>query len=210
MNQQMSAKLNAKLNMFRTTGKHLDDNATIIEENVALQKAFNQFKANNTAIQIIAQEKSASLTGITADKANLKQTLCKLAATIAGAVSAYASATQNEILKQEMNLPVSTIMRSRDEALAPRCQMIRDRTAANAAALANYGIKPAQLTDLQTTAIDNYSAATMKPRRAVSSPKTANATLAALFKENDALLNDQIDKLIELYRADHSDFVQTY
>lgn len=209
MNKEMNAKQNAKLNMYRATGKQLDDNASIVAANVAFQTAFNKIKANIIAIQTVAQQKSASLTGIAADKSNSKQILCKLAATIAGAVSAYASATKNETLKQEMNLSITTLARTRDEALAPRCQMIHDRATANKDALADYDIKSAQLTALQT-AIDNYSAETMKPRHAVSTRKTATANLAALFKENDDILKNQLDKLIELYRADHPDFVQTY
>ena len=78
-------------------------------------------------------------------------------------------------------------------------QNIHDADAANLAALAD-----------SETAIDNYSAETMKPRTAVSNRKTATANLAALFKETNDILKNQMDKLIELYRADHPDFVNTY
>ncbi len=205
----MNAKQNAKLNMYRATEKHIEDNSEIIASTPAFQTAFNKFKARIAAISSTAQQKSAALTGIAADKKNSKQILCKLAADIAGVIYAYASATNNETLKQEMNLPVTTLLRTRDEALAPRCQNIHDRAQSNARALNEYGIKPDQLTDLQT-AIDNYSAETMKPRTAVSNRKTATANLAALFKETDDILKNQMDKLIELYRADHPDFVNTY
>ena len=209
MNKEMTAKQNAKLNMYRATEKHTDDNAAIIAENVAFQTAFNKLKTNIVAITDTARQKSAPLTGVAADKARARKILCETAAKIAGAISAYASATGSETLKHEMNLPVSTLQRSRDEALVPRCQMILDRARSNAAALDNYGIKPAQLTELQT-ATDNYAAQTTNPRQAVSQRKTVNANLDALFKETDHILKDQMDKLIELYRADHPDFVNTY
>lgn len=209
MNKEMNAKQNAKLNMYRTTVKHLDENDAITAASPAFQTAVNKLKATNTAIAGTAQQKSGALTGIAADKSNAKQTLCQIASTIAGAVSAYASANRSETLKQEMNLPVSTLARSRDEALAPRCQMIHDRADENKDALADYGISRTQLSNLQT-AIDNYSAETTKPRTAVTQRKTANVNLAALFKENDDILKNQLDKLVELYRPDHPDFVQTY
>ncbi len=208
MNNELNAKQNAKLNMYRTTEQHVDDNAAIAG-NPAFQTAFNKFKANNTAIQTVAQQKSATLTGVAADKSNAKQTLCKLAANLAGIVFAYAAANNNETLKQEMNLPVTTLIRTRDEALVPRCQMIHAKATANLSALGDFGIKTTQLDNLQT-AIDQYSATTPKPRTAISNRKTVNANLAALFKENDSILNNQIDKLIEFHRTAHSDFVNTY
>ena len=209
MNKEMTAIQESKLNMFRTVETHIGDNAAIIADSPAFQTAFNKIKANNAAIQSAAQQRSASLTGIAADKSNLKQTLAKLAATIAGAVFAYAAAEKNQTLKQEMNISVSKLQRARDEELAPRCQMIHDRAETNLAALTDYGINAAQLKNLQT-AINNYSAETMKPRQAVSTRKTTRANLAALFRENDDILKNQLDKLIELYRADHPDFVNTY
>lgn len=200
----MTAKQNAKLNMYRTIESHLADNESIIAVNPAFQTAFNKLKTNNTNIRTTAQSKSAKTTGIAADKSKSKQTLCKLTATLAGAVFAYAAANGDETLKQEMNLPVSKLARTRDEALVPRCQNIQDKAQTNIAALADYGIKKEQLTALQT-AIGNYSAETVKPRTAVTNRKTATTNLAAIFKEND-----QLDKLIEQFRPDHPDFVQTY
>src|SRR5215213_5089805 len=209
MNKEMNAKQNAKLNMYRTNEKHIDDNASIIAASPAFQTAFNKFKTNIAAIQTVAQQKSASLTGIAADKTNAKQALCKLAANIAGFIYAYAAANADETLKQEMNLSFTTLMRTRDAALAPRCQNIHDKAAANLEALADFGINAAQLKNLQT-AIDDYSAKNMNPRAALSGRKTANTNLAALFRENDSVLKDQMDKLIEQFREAHPDFVQTY
>ena len=205
----MNAKQEAKLNMYRATEKHVDDNAAVIASNLAFQTAFNKFKTNIVAITNTAQLKGVALTGITADKSSSKQTLCQLAAGIAGVIYAYASANSNNTLKQEMNLPVSKLMRTRDEELAPRCQNIHDKGTANLAALTDYGITAAMLATLQT-AINNYSAETPKPRTALIGRKTANANLAALFKENDALLNDQLDKLAELFKTTNPDFVKTY
>jgi len=205
----MNAKQSAKLNMYRAAEKHVDDNASIIAANPAFQTAFNKFKPNITAVAGTAQQKSAALTGIAADKSNSKQTLCRLAADIAGVIYAYTAANANNTLKDEMNLSVSKLQRTRDEELAPRCQNIHDKGTANLAALADFGITAAILANLQT-AINNYSAETPKPRTALSGRKTANANLAALFKETDAILKDQLDKLVELFRAANPDFVQTY
>ena len=209
MNKEMTARQENKLNMYRATEKHLNDNAAITAAMLAFQTAFNKFKANIVAIAAAAQQKSAAITGITADKRNLKQALSQAAANVAGVVSAYASAISSEKLRQEMNQSFSLLMRTRDDALAPRCQNIHDKAAANLAALADYGIDAAQLAALQT-AITDYSSKTMQPRTAISGRKTVGTNLAALFKDSDDILKNQLDKLIEQFRAAHPDFVQTY
>lgn len=205
----INAKQNAKLNSFRATEKHIEDNASVISSTPAFQTAFNNLKAKIAAIVDTAQLKSGSLSGIASDKKTAKQNLCKLASTIAGAIYAYASATGNETLQQSMNLPVTTLMRTRDEAVAPLCQMIHDRAESDLENLKDYGIKSAHLTDLQT-AIADYFAKSITPRSAVTNRKTVNANINALFKEADEILKNQLDKLIELFRDENPDFVNTY
>lgn len=205
----INARQNAKLNSYRATEKHIEDNAVITSSTPAFQTAFNILKAKIAAIVNTAQQKSGALTGVAADKKAAKQNLCKLAATVAGAIYAYASANNNETLQQSMNLPVTALMRARDEAVAPLCQMIHDRAESDFDALKDYGIKPVHLTDLQT-ALADYFAKSINPRSAVSNRKTVNANLTVLFKEADEILKNQLDKLIELFREDHPDFVNTY
>lgn len=93
--------------------------------------------------------------------------------------------------------------------LAPRCQNIHDLGAANAAALADYGVTAAKLTELQT-AIDAFADAAAKPRAAISSRAAKTATLPQLFKQADAILTDRMDALLEMFAATNPDFVATY
>ena len=62
MTIQINAKHNAKLNMYRTTEKHVDDNASVVAGNPAFQTAFTKLKTNIVAIQNTAQQKSAAMT----------------------------------------------------------------------------------------------------------------------------------------------------
>lgn len=209
MIKEMNSKQEAKLNMNRAVEQHIDDNAAIIAASPAFQTAFTKFKANIAAIQNVAQQKSAPLTGIAVDKINFKQTLCNQTVIVAGYIYAYAAANKNNTLKNEMDLSVTKLMRTRDEELAPRCQNVHAKGNALQADLADYGVTKPLLAGLQT-AINNYAAQTPKPRTAVSNRKTATGNIAALFKENDEILADQMDRLIEQFRADHPDFVNTY
>lgn len=195
--------------MYRATEKHCEDNAGIIGKTPAFQTVFNNFKAKIADITHTTQQKDVALTGIAVDKSSSKQTLAQIATEIAGIVYAFASATANNTLKQEVNFSYTALLRTKDDQLAPRCQNIHDKASANLAALADYGITPALLTDLQT-AISNYSAEAPKPRTAASQRKTMTANLSNLIKEADAVLRDQMDKLVVTFKAANPDFVKTY
>lgn len=205
----MNARHEVKLTMYRTVEQHCDANPSIIAAVAAFMTAYNAFKAVIAEIIGTEQLVGTNLSGITAGKGNSKKTLAQTTAEIAGIVYAYASATKNETLKQEVNFSFSTLKRTRDEQLAPRCQLIHDRAVANKAALADYGITDAKTAALQT-AIDTYSGETTKPRTAVSNRKTQNANLNAKFRAADAILKDQMDKLIANFAATDPDFVKTY
>lgn len=205
----MNARHEVKLTMYRTVEQHCDANPSIIAGVAAFMTAYNAFKAVIAEIIGTEQLVSTNLSGITAGKGNSKQSLARTSAEIAGIVYAYASATKDETLKQEVNFSFSTLKRTRDEQLAPRCQLIHDRAVAHKAALADYGITDAKTAALQS-AIDTYSGETTKPRTAVSNRKTQNANLNAKFRAADAILKDRMDKLIANFAATDPDFVKTY
>ncbi len=205
----MNARQEAKLTMYRATEKHCDDNSTIIAAVPAFQTALINFKAKIATITNTAQLKDTPLTGMVVDKSSFKQTLCEMTADIAGVIFAFASATGNQTLKQEVNFTLYKLLKTRDEQLAPRCQNIHARGLENKAALVDYGITNTKLTDLQT-AIDNYAAETPKPRTALSQRKTLTANLRQFFKDTDAILTEQMDKLVSNFKAANPDFVSTY
>jgi hypothetical protein len=205
----MNALQEAKLKMYRTTESYCNDNTAIIASNVAFQAAFNNFKTNIAAIISTAQADDVPLTGITMDKNKSKQKLCRMTAETAGVIFAYAATVGDNTLKMEVDLTVSDLTRMREDSLAARCQNIHDAGVENLAALGDYGITQDALNSLQT-AIDTYSADTPKTRTAISQRKTTTANLAALFDETDTLLKDRLDRLVQIFKAAHPEFVQAY
>jgi hypothetical protein len=206
----MIAKHAAKLNMYRAVESHCDSNTGVISATPAFQNAFTVFKTKIATIDTTGQQKNTPLKGITVDKENLKQTLCQRASDVANIVYAFAAATSNSALKEEVNFPISKLARMKDTELAQICRQIHDKAFANKVPLQlNYGLTPQMLTDLQA-AIDAYAAATPKPRTAMSQRKTLNASLRQLFKEADEVLLDQMDRLVVTFRESNPDFVTTY
>lgn len=206
----MTAKDAAKLNMYRAVEAHCDNNIGVISATPAFETALTVFKTKIEAIDTTGQQKSAPLKGITADKNNLKQSLCQRASDVANIVYAFAAANSNSALKEEVNFPISKLTKASDATLLQMCRQIHDKAFANSAPLElNYGLTPQMLTELQTV-IDNYAAATPKPRTATSQRKTLTTNLRQLFKEADAVLLDQMDRLVVTFRESNPNFVTTY
>lgn len=205
----MNAQQEAKLSMYLSTGRHLDDNSTIIAGNAAFVSNFTTVKAKVADLSNKAQLSDLALTGLAAGKKNTKQNAAQTAADTAGIVYAFADATANEQLKAEVDYSLTDLLKMKDSLLALRCRNIHDLAVENKTALVDYGVTDAALTDLQT-AIDDYTATITKPRAARSGRKTLNAEIAGLFKEIDKIYDRQLDKLIVAFKTAHPDFVQTY
>lgn len=195
--------------MAKGVEQHLDTNSAITAAVPALVTAVSEFKAIIAGIVSTAQLKDVNLAGIAVDKTVSKQTLAQKTADIAGFIYAFAAATGNNTLQQEVNYNLSKLLKTRDEQLAPRCQIIHDKGIEFKAELTDYGITAPTLADLQS-AINSYTAASPKTRTAISTRKTLKSNLAEQFQQLDAVLKKQIDKLINNFRASHTNFVKTY
>ena len=205
----MNATQEAKLNMYRATQQHCEDNAAIVATVPAFSTAFNSFKSKVAAIIATVQQEDLVTKGVTIDKSEAKKTLCKLAADIAAPIFAFASSTNDNTLKQEVNFSYSDLFKSKDDQLAPRCQNIHDAGTSNLAALASYGITASTLTTFQTT-IDNYQTKVPTPRNAAVLKVTIRTNLKNLIKETDKVLKEQMDKTVVGLKATNPDFVTTY
>lgn len=205
----MNSKLGAKLNMYEAVKAACQNNAATVTTINAFKTALDEFKDKITTIKEVAQQKDMATTGASADKKARKQNLSRIASAVAGAIYAYAAATDNNTLKQEVKFTNSDLLRTKDAMLAPRCQNIHDLGTANLAALADYGINAARLTELQN-AIDAYAESAPKPRAAINTRAAKTATLPQLFAEADAILAERMDTFIGLFAAANPDFVTTY
>jgi hypothetical protein len=199
----------AKLNMYDAVKTVCQDNAVTITTINAFKTTFDEFKDKIVVIKEVAQQKDMATKGAAADKKARKASLCQIASAVAGAIYAYAATSGNNTLKQEVKFTNSQLMQTKDAMLAPRCQNIHDLGAANLAALADYGINAAKLTELQT-AIDAYAESAPKPRAAINTRAAKTATLPQLFTEADQILNERMDTFIGLFAAANPDFVATY
>jgi hypothetical protein len=205
----MNALQSSKFAMFRVVEDLLDENQGIFAEVTAVMLAFEELREIIRQISLAAQKKSVIFTGIAVDKRNLKEALCLKASRFAGVVYAYGSTVKDYTLTADMNVSFSGLMRMTGASIAPQCQFILNRGAALLSELGDYGITQARIDDLQS-AIDDFSAASVRPRVAKAERTVQVANLVALYKRADTLLHKKLDKLIDSFESEHSDFVHRY
>ncbi len=205
----MNSKQEAKLNMYRTTQQHCEKHAALIKNYPAFENGCNALSAKNAALIGTATAQSQVITGVAQDKALEKNNLCKMATNVGGLVFAFASKAKNNTLKQSVNYSYSDLHRLKDDLLVPVVNNIYQAAAANAAALQTYGVTDALLQAFKAS-IERYSEAVPRPRGAKSERITSADNAKQLIREIDALLKNELDKLVMAIEPDNPDFVATY
>ncbi len=205
----LTSRQEVKRNMYDVVILKCDANLPIITTNAALLAAFNEFKAVIANITVAAPLSAVVTTGITTDKLVSKTDLSQITAITGGQIYAYAAKTGNNALKDAVDFSASQLKKLKDGEIAARCQTIHDLGVANKDALADYGVTTAKLAELQT-AINDYVQSAPKPRSAITDRATVKANIRNYFAQADAILVEQMDKLVETLIEDHPDFVQTY
>jgi hypothetical protein len=199
----------AKLNMYNAVIAYSDASTAITAAVAAYATTLTALKAKQAAIVTTAQGEEQVISGITVNKSDLKKTSCNSATTVAAAGFAYATSISDAVLQAKFNYAYSDLFRLKDDELPLILQNIHDEANTVVASLAPFGVTAGVLTSLQT-AIDNYTAKVSAPRNAVAQRKSYKAQLVTLFKETDALLKTQLDKLALQLKATEPDFYLTY
>jgi len=175
----------------------------------AFGDAYADFGAHVQNIQNIAQGQAADITGLSADKQQLRATMADATVEVANAVYAFAKKVRNNDLAAKVNVNRSSILGGRDTAAADLARSIHAVATANLANLGPYGVTDAKLAALQT-AIDAYAGSIARPRDARASSATATSQLAAEFDAADADLGDQMDTLVPQFKSANAVFVTDY
>jgi len=205
----MKAIQEAKINMFRATQKHCNENPTITATIPVFATAVQLLDVKIAALLATAQQEDIITKGITIDKSAAKLTLCSIAADTAAPIIAYASVNSNNALLEKVKYSYTELLRTKDDQLAPRCQNICDLATANLSELTDYGISQPIIDSLQS-AIDTYQAKVPDPRNAAAQKITIRKNLVTLIAEANKVLKFQMDKTAVGFKAAHPDFYSTY
>lgn len=204
----MNAHQEKKLKMYMTVRDYLLQNASMTSELPGFQEFFTAVQNGINKIQVLQEQKEVKITGFSAVKSDLRETLVRQAIDISRKLVAYATIANNMQLQKETKYTESDLKRSGDTILKDQAQVIYSKAMANLPALIPFGVSDTLLANL-LDAINNFNASIPKVRLGVTEKKQTNTQLEQNFEQVDLNVK-KIDLLIETLRNSKENFYSGY
>jgi len=196
--------------MLITTRDVLDNYKTLWSAIVAFVTARADFGAAIAAIQQQELKQTGTTTGGTLDKHAARVVMCNAAAIVGGAVAAYADKQDDHELFAKVDFSVPDLLHQSEQDCAANCQAILDAATASITALtAAKSAAQADLADLKQK-IGDFNTALTRPRQIRTDIKGATDQIPALITAADRIVERQIDRLMERFKASNPDFYSAY
>ena len=210
----MTAVQENKLSMYRAVVTFSDDApwVSIIASVPMLQNKFAALGHLVTPLDASGEGQSTSTqqsTGATEDKKNRRTSLIIAILAVAGPLYALGASLGDNEMTAVADVTESRLKTLRDDLLGSRANSIHVLASANAPALIPAGVTAANLLDLLNRK-NTWIANSQRPRQLKAVAKGHSATLVTQFKAVDALLKEQIDKLVLPFKATSPSFYAVY
>ncbi|MDD8018847.1 MAG: hypothetical protein PHP42_10780 [Bacteroidota bacterium] len=189
---------------------------TLLQTNDAKVKSVGGFSQAVTELTAMVNElktKSTEVNGATAGKTqtkyNAEDALVSLLLPICSAVYLHGRKQNNAEIKEKAHMTESRLRSMRDTELAAFGGVIADLATANAEGVAAFGITAEKVTELIAKA-QAYSTAIGVRESSVAERKGARGSMSDLFDKADELLSEEIDRFMEMLRANETEFYNMY
>jgi len=198
-----------KSRMYYASTQVLDDNVHLFEHMAELAAAHQQLKGKMLLIDRHRQVQEVNNAGLTRNKESLREELTTLLLRVSTALTAYAAATNDQVLLAKAGYSGSDLNKSSDRILCDIAVLINSLAAASADALQTYFVGPEELA--QFDKLTNDFKSVLPLRRAASSvSKVSTSNISEVFHEIDMLLKTKLDLLLKPFRFTQPDFFQAY
>lgn len=167
------------------------------------------FISKITLIQATENRQQRTTKGVTTNKKNKKLLLIDKALVVAGGILSVAQDTNDSELFELVNFTASELEHIGDTLLLDRVTLILDTGNTHAAAILPKGITAVILGELQTM-LTEYETVVVSPRDLIVDKKTATAQLKVMFLDTDALLKDNLDRLMMQFKTSNNEFFRKY
>lgn len=146
---------------------------------------------------------------VTEQKNALRDILTQKTVMMAGAISSFAAITGDDELARQMHLTPSDFVQAKETDIESMVQPVIDAAVANSEALADYGVLPDQVTELETS-LDDFKEKIGKPRHIRNQKFAAIKMIDQLIDEGRDLLTKKLDKLMIRFRYSDESFYDSY
>src|ERR1051326_1119622 len=198
-----------KVAMARAVRAVCQGGTTITAGITAFPAAFAAFNATLDQIDAQAQRQAVRLRATIEQRDQNEAAMIDATLAIAGMASTYADQLGLKPLATQVRLTEGDFNRARSALRVRMAQQVCDVVRPLAAQLANHGVSAAALDDLQAK-IDTMAEALLTPRQTTAEKKAATAEIAALLRELEAILQNQLDPLLRTVRKNPRTFYNEY
>ncbi|HBS84966.1 MAG: hypothetical protein A2W91_07005 [Bacteroidetes bacterium GWF2_38_335] len=205
----MTDKQENKFSMFLMVQRVLDSNSPLWSAITAFSTACSDFRNNNKKIKEINTNQEFIYTGIAKKKAEMREKLITATHKVAGAALSYATSTDDTRLAAAVDFTYSKLNRTRDTILVDICSQIYNQANAVIAALAAFGITPADMTSLENS-ITVFQESIVNPREAINAKAQYTSDLRKYIALGDSILKKRIDPLMRQFKSTNPVFYENY
>jgi len=188
---------------------HLKENESITNGLPAFREAYEQAMATLGAIEAadgLRQDKSVA---ITAAKRQFREGIARQAMTIAAALVSYATAKNDQRLREAMQFSKKELFSATDTRLGTYAANILAAAQAASADLKAYGIGEETLVAFKAN-VDQHVDTVNLPRNRQAERKQAGQQIIDGLNQLRDQLKNRLDKLMLQYETSHPEFFQRY
>lgn len=193
----MDKQTRNKVNMYKATGKVLDDHEEQLQDLTDYTEINGKFRGNITEIDKLDSQLADDTSGITEEKDALGQQLAEEAMKMSLRLKAHARKLEDKSLLNSVTFTKSQLFYVADQTLLSRASHLLTKAKEQAEGAATYGLTPEHITSMETL-IAGFGASQPNPRHATINKKDLGAQLKSLVRETDNLLKEDMDVLLEV------------
>lgn len=204
----METEQRNRVTMFKTVSTYLGDRNSVWSGMAPLQAALTEFNDKIAAIDIAAQKQQAPV-GSTQDKAAARDALEDVLFLTCEALGVLGYKGNDHNLSALTAMRPSTLQRLDDEALSNRATSVLAEATARKTELAGMQVTEANIDELND-ALQTFNASKASPRMATAVRMVQTESLPVLIREASAILRNEIDRMVSLFRRSNPEFVAGY
>jgi hypothetical protein len=195
--------------MFDTTAAFLDDNNSVWSATPAFANAVTRVKIVVQDLDSAGDQQQTPTTGVTEDKAQARSNLEEKTLEIADQLSALAAANSDILLASKVEMTKSSLDQASDNDLEQVAERVFNLANDHAAALTDYGVTAADISDLTSlrTACADVKTA---PRGAAVGRKTMTESLPEKIARARSIFRNELDKMVTRFKRTNPDFYTGY
>lgn len=195
--------------MFSTVAAVMSSNQTQWSAIKAISDTVADLNAGIADIAASAGKQQTPVTGAAAQKAQVRHSFEEQILFIADQLAALAEAKGDANLAGQVELTLSALDKMADDDLEETGTRIGALATANLAALADYGLAPADLTQLAALGTQFHAIKTA-PREAVASRSGETDTLPDKIANVTSILRNRLDKLMTRFKKSDPNYYAAY